>query len=222
MKYIVKSASYRNSKSIFWLLIRFQQRIIQGLPWKNARNSHSESVFEYVNDLAVFSRIFGIEKVYFWKNNIEIPIERRIEYFKKYNLWFSSSEVDWGTRFKFIEDDKEKWSYKEFEVTKRKYLEALDYCIEREGNRYWFTSIVFTQILKTLWFVDKESPFCSQITTEVLQTLGYLKHYNSIEINPGILDYILHVWPYRSKPKFWLLIVLVWMFLYFTVNKIFF
>lgn len=187
----IKVALYKNSKSVFAKFIRFQQRYLQGLPLRNARFSHAEIVFECAWwDKDVCDRVSKIENIYFWKSNREIEWKRKI-FFEKFWLWFSSSERDWGTRFKFIEDSKDNWKYYEFEVTKEEYLKVLDYCISQNKNAYWWLSIIFTQALKTLWFVDRTSPFCSQIVVQAMQRIWFFCWENSIEINPGKLSLLI-------------------------------
>lgn len=188
-------AQYMNSKGTFSKLIRAQQ-YLQKIPDPFRWDSHSEFIFYYTDDKQVLDLIDKIPYVYFGKKNILISWDQKIEYFKKYGLWFSSSERDGGTRFKFIEDSKRNWRYFDIEATKRQYTEALKYCIDNNEKPYGWASIIFTQVFKTLWLINRDSPFCSQIVTQILQInfsilIRRKKVYNAIEINPGRLAYIL-------------------------------
>ncbi len=183
----IKVATYKNSSSLFSSFIRFQQRFLQWLPQRNARFSHAEVVFEYVDDQDVLNMLEKIESIYFWKSNRSVSSNRK-KFFENHNLWFSSSEWDWWTRFKFIEDNKNNWKYYEFDVSKQDYIKALEYCMSESNNAYWWLSIIFTQALKTLWFVDRKSPFCSQIVIQVMQKIWFFCWANAIEINPGRLS----------------------------------
>lgn len=186
----IRVALYKDSKSLFSSFIRFQQRFLQWLPQRNARFSHTEIIFCFEKDEDVIKRIDKIENIYFWKTNRRIETGRFL-LFERFWLWFSSSEQDHWTRFKFIEDSKENWIYYEVEITKEQYLKALDYCIWESENAYWWLSIIFTQALKTLWFVDRESPFCSQIVLQALQQIHFFCGENAIEVNPGKLSLLL-------------------------------
>lgn len=197
MKYTIKIASYKNSKSIFASFIRFQQRFLQGLPKRNSRFSHSEIVFCYNDDPEVLERLKKIENFKGADKNID-TFENRKKDFQTFNIWFSSSEVDGWSRFKFIPQYKawkkgliENWVFNELEITKKEYLAMLDYCISQDNNAYGWFSIIFTQGLKTLWFVDRNSPFCSQITLQALQVIGLYAGVNSIETNPGKLSLLV-------------------------------
>lgn len=210
-KFTIKVANYKNSKSLFAKFIRFQQRYIQWLPMDNARFTHSEIVFCYNDDIEILNKIKEIESFWTkWKWR-EFYLDENLLFkkFKSNNLWFSSSEEDGWTRFKFIKDDKNNWTYNIIEVSKEEYLNVLDYCIWEDNNPYWWLSIFFTQALKTLWFVDKKSPFCAQIVTQALQKIWYLCWYNSIQINPGKLNYILEWNTLNEKPSFLLLFILI-------------
>ncbi len=180
--YKIKVASYKNSKSVFGKVIRLQQRL-QGFGPEFAQFSHSEFVFCYVDDKEVCVKLNEISSI---KNNLK----PREEEFKEKNLWFSSSEQDWWTRFAFIEDNKNHWSYQDIEVTKEQYLALLDFYIERDWLPYAWWSIFFTQALKTLWFKSYKSLFCSETVLLWLQkVLKIMCWIDAVTCNPALLAY---------------------------------
>jgi len=51
-------------------------------------------------------------------------------------------------------------------------------------------SIIFTQALKTFWFINRKSPFCSQIVLQGLQIIGLYGLLDAVLVNPGRLGKI--------------------------------
>lgn len=189
--YKIAVAKYKNSKSTFASFIRFQQTYLQRIPWDHWKYSHTEIYFYPVEDNEIIREIRSIGTAH-WLNNESLSIDKRQDKFLERWIFFSSSEIDNWTRFKFILDNKWNWDYDIFVITRDEYLSALKYCKENDWKPYGWTSIIFTQVLKTLWFVRRENPFCSQITIQVLQQCLHLYcGYNSIEINPGKLSNII-------------------------------
>ena len=181
MEYEIKVASYKNSKTFFWKWIRFKQKYIDKL-WEFSKYSHSEIVFPYYKD-----DMSDINDVYFQiykKANFPYDFDEFKFKFKSYKLWFSSSELDRWSRFKFIDDWKGNWDYTTIEVTKEEYLKTLDFCISQEGKKYDYWAIVFAQLFKTFWFYKKDSWFCSEIVTSALQKMHRLCWIDAIMISP--------------------------------------
>ena len=185
--YKIKLASYKNSKSMFANWIRFKQKHIEWLEPMYSGLSHSEIVFCYNDDKEVLKKIERLKLIY-WTNYVyaDDPVK---DNFKKYHLWFSSEE--WiGTRFKFIEDDKDNWVYTEYEVTKENYLNALDYAISKNDKPYNYIWIVVNHLFKINWFRRPLDNFCSQIWWRILQVLNWedriesLVWLDSINISP--------------------------------------
>ena len=138
MNYIIRIAFYKNSKTKFWWAIRFKQKYIDKL-WEYSKYSHTELVFKYTDDINIQSIVGGL---FLWMKSYEYSQDS----FKKYNLRFSSSEVDWWTRFKYIEDDKWNWDYHDITVTKEEYLKVLNFCISNNNKKYDYIAIIFSQI----------------------------------------------------------------------------
>jgi hypothetical protein len=191
MHYIIRVAFYKNSKTNFWKAIRFKQKNIDKL-WEFSKYSHVELVFkwDYVNTILkskqdIFSRIFSIVL----NTNMKCY---SFDDWLKYGLRFSSSEVDWWTRFKFIDDNKWNWDYHDIEVSKQQYLDVLNFCIKQNNKRYNYVWIVFAQIFKTLLFYKKDSWFCSQVVTAWLQEIKRLCWVDAISISPWRLAKILY------------------------------
>ena len=105
-------------------------------------------------------RLYWIPERYARYSHVELVFEDWLS--------FSSSEVDWGVRFKNIEWKNENWDFIELEVSKNKYRKILEFCKKQEGNRYNKVGIFFAQILnfnrKKHW-----TWFCSEIVTRALQ-----------------------------------------------------
>ena len=174
--YKIKLASYKNSKSMFANWIRFKQKHIEWLESMYSGLSHSEIVFCYNDNKEVLKRLRELKNIA-WGS------------FEDNHLWFSSEE--WiGTRFKFIEDDKDNWVYTEYEVTKENYLNALDYAISKNKNPYNYIWIVVNHLFKINWFRRPLDNFCSQIWWRILQVLNWedriesLVWLDSINISP--------------------------------------
>lgn len=195
--YHIYLSFYKHSKSTFASFIRAQQRL-QWIPYPFANYSHEEIVFGYVDDPEVFSLIKKIKEIYaddiisFWFKNLNTGIRDRKNYFKQRWLWFSSSESDGGCRFKFIEDNKNNWDFFKVEVTREQYLSALRYSMGFDDYSYGWTKIIFTQALKTLWFIKAKTFFCSEISTIISQRdFNMFEWINSIEINPWKAAWLL-------------------------------
>lgn len=179
--YKIKVAKYKHSKSKFASFIRMQQRL-QDLGY-HAQYSHAE-IFLSPSPLleALLEKVDILNKDNFNSNK-----ENKTKLIKAW-VWFSSSESDWWTRFKFIEDNKWNWDYDELEVTAEQYKTIVQACIDRNYRRYGWGWIIFTQALKTLWFKNNKAPFCSQVVLEVLQEIWLFAWFNSIETNPWKLS----------------------------------
>ncbi len=177
--YKIKIASYIHSKTMFGKWIRFKQRYIDKLEGRYSRVSHSEIVFVYNDNKEVLKRLKRLENNVRWDNTLTEP-----ELFKNNNLWFSSSEVDNWTRFKFIEDNKSNWIYYDIEVTKEDYLKMLDFAISQQGQKYNWLWIIFAQWLWVNWFRKKNDWFCSQITLSTLQQIWLYCWIDAVNISP--------------------------------------
>lgn len=184
MKYYIRVNSYINSKSLFASGIRYKQKHIDKLPEPYWGISHSEIQFMHVDDTEILTRMHLIDDIQGDWEDLEYPCKRN---FKKYWLWFSSSEVDKWTRFKFINKNPFNWIYKEIEVTKEEYLKMLDFCIERDGRDYNYIWIAFASILRTFWFIKDTDYFCCQIVTEALQRIAILCGVSAIMTTPWLL-----------------------------------
>lgn len=191
--YKIWVAKYKHSKSIFSKFIRFKQKY-QDL-WPDSIYSHSEIVLLYSKQ--AYDLIKNLDVLTPW-NFICIDSEKE-SYFKKFNLWFSSSEEDGWTRFKFINDDKWNWDYDIIEVTREQFIAILKACNKRNYRRYWWLAIIFTQALKTFWFKNKKAPFCSQVVLEVLQEIGLFAWENAIEVNPWQLSSLTSNWKLQKE-----------------------
>lgn len=187
---IVKFVSYKNSKSFFAKLIRFKQRYINKLPKRYSRLSHSETMFPFYQNKKIINRLKKLQFLNEDKNELYSNNEV-IELWKKRGLWFSSSEVDKWTRFKFINDNKWNWEYHEIEVTEKEYIKMLDFSIRQNWNAYNFFWIFFTQVLKTLWFRRIGDRFCSQITLRTAQEICMYAGIDAITVSPWQLAYML-------------------------------
>lgn len=165
----IRIAFYRHSKTLFWKLIRRQQRVL-GLPEKYARYSHAEIVFMYD------------EKIKKHYNHI-LDIQWGRECISNYGLSFSSSEMDGWCRFKAIEWNYNNWNFVDIEVTREEYIDLLKFCRKENWNKYNTIWIFFAQILnynkkrKGTWF-------CSEIVTRALQEIWKLCTLNSLFTNP--------------------------------------
>jgi len=171
----IKLAFYRNSKSIFGKVIRFQQKNFDGLDNRYALYSHVEIVFES----------FSATKIGFSGLDILSAIEHGIS--------FSSSEQDGGTRFKVIKWKKSHWDFFDISVTDKQYTDILNFCISQNNKKYNWLGIIFSQGLKSKWFV-REMPhgyckdwYCSQIVTRAIQAGKMLAGVSSLFTNPGKL-----------------------------------
>ena len=188
-QFVIKVKSYKNSKSFFGGLIRFKQRYLMKMPQRYSRISHSELEFCFVNDDDVIKRLHSIENAFYWKENLVWNF--REKKFSENWLWFSSSETDWGSRFKFIEDDKWHWVSNSFSVTKEEYLKILDFCIIQEGQAYNWLGIIFHQTLWIQWFRRYGDWFCSQITLAWIQQMRIFCWIDAINISPWQLLYLV-------------------------------
>ena len=158
MEYEIKIPFYKDSKTPFGWGIRQKQKYINRL-WKYSKYSHTEIIYCYIDDKDVLDKMAEIENIY-WCKRIWDRIDDNStmeDYLKEYNLWFSSSEKDGKTRFKFIEDNKNNWDFITIKVTKEQYLKALDFCISQDWKSYDYLAIVFAQLFKTFWFYRKDS-----------------------------------------------------------------
>jgi len=188
--FYVKVASYKNSKSFFWKVIRIKQRYILKLPKRFARYSHTELVFCYTDDKDILQKIKQIENIQkskelFVRKNLAWYEKADLDwYFKKYWLWFSSSEEDWWVRFKFIADDKNHWNYKKIKVSKEEYIKMLDFAISQEWNAYNWLWIFWDQALWVKWFRMKWDWFCCQIVIATLQQIWKLCWINAVDYTP--------------------------------------
>lgn len=149
----IKVAFYKNSKTLFGKLIRFKQYYLARLPYKYARCSHVELVFEN------------------W-------------------LWWSSSEVDGGVRFKDITDNKGNWDYIEIKVSEKEYKTVYDFCVSQVGNRYNWVWIFFAQTLN-MNITREGDYFCSHACTRALQEIKMLCGVDAIFVNPGRMYQLL-------------------------------
>ena len=191
-KYIIELKWYKNSKSFFGGLIRVKQRYLMKMPKRYSRLSHSELALWSYDDKEIIKRLNKIESIYFWKSN-ETKIfnySKRKEYFEKYKLWFSSSETDGWSRFKFIQENKENWVSYKFIFTKKEYLKILDFCIIQEGQAYNTLGIIFWQALGVQWFRRYGDWFCSQISLAALQQVKIFCWIDAISQTPGQLQYL--------------------------------
>lgn len=158
----IKIKFYKKSKSIFWKLIRFQQRLLW-IPERYARYSHVE--------IWLWNKLYNIDDVV------------DSNYIKQYWLSFSSSEEDWGCRFKCIKMTKRKWDSCSIDVTSKEYKQIINFCKTQNWNKYWKVAIFFAQILnfncKREW-----TWFCSEIVTHALQQTWILCTINSLFTKP--------------------------------------
>lgn len=105
-------------------------------------------------------RLYGIPERYARYSHVELVFEDWLS--------FSSSEIDWGVRFKKIEWKNENWDFIELEISKSKYRKILKFCMKQEGNGYNKIGIFFAQILN-FRKTRKGDWFCSEIVTRALQ-----------------------------------------------------
>ena len=164
----VRVIFYKNSKTKFGELIRFQQRR-KGIYGRYAKYSHTEIVFPYYHEL-----LNEYDKI-IWIHDGTLKT--------KHGISFSSSEVDGGCRFKCIDYNTNNWDSVEIEVTKEQYLDMLLFCRTQNGNSYGMIGIFFAQILN----FDKKRPwtrFCSEIVTRCLQEIWMLCPMNALFTKP--------------------------------------
>lgn len=200
MKYILYIAQYCWGKTRFSKYIGMQQRF-QDIPEPFSSQTHSELVFWYNDDLEVLRRVRQLQSVY-GDDNMNLNAGQRDSYFEERWLWVSSSEVDKGARFKFIRD-RGNWVFFKMEVTREQYMSALILATHYQGNPYAWTKIIFTQVLKTLWFSNMRSHFCSELVTILLQvSCGMYAGVNSIQENPGKLGW--HTDKYHRDKGEWI------------------
>lgn len=103
---------------------------------------------------------------------------------------FSSSEEDWGVRFKNIKFKNYHWDFVEISVSNEKYENILKFCEKQKWNSYNWKWVFFAQMLnfniKGIW-----DWFCSEICTRALQEACLLKWVNSLFTNPAELAELL-------------------------------
>lgn len=167
----MKLLLYKNSKSLFWSLIRLKQRLLGY--WQFAQYSHVE--------ICLDDNIFYPYETYTWELEGEGVV------------CFSSSEQDGGTRFKRIDLKPQNWDYIELKVSKRKQEKLLERAIEKNRQPYNWFWIFFAQILN-INIKRERSWFCSEICTKLLQNIHLsdeLCEESSLFISPARLSQIL-------------------------------
>lgn len=167
----IRIAFYKKSRTLFWGLIRFQQRR-KWIPERYSRYSHVEIVFMYDEKFQGQYRM--IDDIH-WVDSID-----------NFGLSFSSSEVDGWCRFKAIDWKTEHWDFVDLNVSQSDYAKMLNFCRKQNGNRYWTIAIFFAQVLN---FNKKRNGtwFCSEIVTRTLQEMWMLCSMNSLFTKPGEL-----------------------------------
>lgn len=86
-----------------------------------------------------------------------------------WDVAFSSSEYDWWVRFKKIERKADNWDFITIDVDDKMYNKMLKFAKKNEFKSYNWFGIVFAQVLWLNWFRKRDSYFCSEIASKILQ-----------------------------------------------------
>lgn len=106
---------------------------------------------------------------------------------------FSSSEEDWGVRFKNIKFKDYNWDYIDIEVTEKQYWKIYNFCEIQAGNWYNWWGIFLAQTLNFNIKGDWDW-FCSEICASALQIIhisDLLCLKSALFINPWQLAQLL-------------------------------
>lgn len=129
-----------------------------------------------------------------WKQEIKYPTRHarysHVELVFEDWMSFSSSEEDWGVRFKKIKHKKYNWDFIEIEMSDQNYKKVLDFCKRQDWNSYNWIWIFLAQTINfnIKWEWDW---FCSEICSRALQEASLLCPESSLFINPAKLAYLL-------------------------------
>ena len=101
-------------------------------------------------------------------------------------LAFSSSEEDWGTRFKKIKFKKRNWDFIELNLSKYKENKILSFCKKENKKSYDWKAIFLAQMFN-FHSHKKQSWFCSEICTSALQEVGLIPKISPHMVSPNDL-----------------------------------
>lgn len=143
---------------------------------------HSKSIF---GKLIRFKQSFSYPKRYARYSHVELVLDNWIS--------FSSSEQDWGVRYKEIIFNPDNWDFIELEVSNKNYDEIVKFCNKEVWNAYDWVAIFLSQMLNINKQV-KWAWYCSEIVTRAIQIAWYVNWESANFVSPAKLAYILEWW----------------------------
>lgn len=146
-------------------------------------------------------------KTFFWKLIVWKQSKKYADSVSKYSHvevcfedWnsFSSSETDWGVRFKKIKFKKGNWDFIEVELSDVKYAKIFKFCEKQSWNKYNWLGIVLAQMFN-FNYKGENDWFCSEICCSALQQAKLLCWTSSLFVDPAkIVSMLLQKW-YKIK-----------------------
>jgi len=151
----MKLAFYKNSKTNFGKLVRFQQKYIKIIPWRYAQMSHVELCIPY-KEVPKGTECLGVKNEKFRIGDGSSFDDLA----KVHGISWSSSELDNGTRFKVITWNTNNWEFVELGTTKEENRKIVSFCLTENNQKYAYWAILFAQGFQ-INFVRHGYWFCS-------------------------------------------------------------
>lgn len=148
----------------------------------------------YVNSKSFFGKMIQVKQG--WLLDLPLRYSRitHVELEFSDGISFSSSEQDWGVRFKKIDYKPENWEFIEIGVTEIEEEIIRKWCESKTKNAYNWWGIFFAMGLN-FYSTKQDDYFCSQIVTRALQEIWLCCTISSLFTTPWQLaKYLEEKW----------------------------
>lgn len=118
-----------------------------------------------------FSHLIFAHQYYREKFKKKEAQNTHVEAFFDDGMMYGSSEIDGGVRSKYMREFKDHWEFIDLNLSVAEEKFCREWLNSKLGLGYDRSGIAFAQALKTNWFLKPEEYFCSELITDMIQSL---------------------------------------------------